>query len=155
MATIWIESKTICKKVNNCVYVHKKVQFLQLRHMPEKQTHTMTGSSLSVHVLWQSASGCSKPACLLLLHITTDPSVHWATWPDSSDQTPTVFLRMPGLSLRDIALSQQIQCMHEQQPKHILSSTAGNIRPSSVKKHISQWVKTLLEMNSCAKSVVS
>lgn len=56
--------------------------------MPEKQTHTMTGSSLSAHVLWQSASGCSKPACLLLLHITTEPSMHWATWPDSSDQTP-------------------------------------------------------------------
>lgn len=46
-----------------------------------------------------------------------DPSVHRATWPQSTDQAPTVFLHMPDLSLRDTALSKKIHCSHEQQRK--------------------------------------
>lgn len=73
-------------------------------------------SHLSTHVLWQSASGISEPAWPLLLHMT--PQCIGATSPDNPDQAPTVLPHMPGLSLRDTALSKEIHCMHEQQPKH-------------------------------------
>lgn len=104
------------------VCAHECVVWALVRHTQGKQTQTewqakmWRESHLSTHVLWQSASGISEPAWPLLLHMT--PQCIGATSPDNPDQAPTVLPHMPGLSLRDTALSKEIHCMHEQQPKH-------------------------------------
>lgn len=133
-----------------------------IRHTQGKQTQTewhakmWRESRLSPHVPWKSASGSSEPACPLLLHMT--PLCIGRPRVTAPDQTPTVFLHMPGLSLRDTALSNEIHRMHERQPKRNFPAqwNPEHIRPCSIKdlfvhklKYGHKWARVW------AKSVVS
>lgn len=55
---------------------------------------------------------CTWPLCasVVVVVVGRGPS------PDSPDYAPWLCLHMPGLSLRDTVLSEEIHCMHEHQP---------------------------------------
>lgn len=93
-----------------------------------RRVNTYNGRKLSF-CSWAMTVSCRQPRASLSISIAHDPSVCWATWPDSPDRAPTVCLHMPELSLRDTALSEGIHCTHEKQPHP--ASAAENIRPPS------------------------
>lgn len=53
---------------------------------------------------------CTWPLCASVVVVGRGTS------PDSPDHPPRLCLHMPGLSLRDTVLSEEIHCMHEHQP---------------------------------------